>query len=87
LVPLHASWENAMQAIKAAPYQALEAMQRNPLVRPQTDKADAEAEKIAATKTADKAALQAADKPAAQAPRPTTNSQGETIGARLNVTA
>ncbi len=73
-----------MQAIKAQPFQAPEAAQRKPLANSALSQADAAAQ--SAKKNADKAAAaKAAEKPPEQ--RPTTNSQGQTIGLRLNVSA
>lgn len=76
-----------MPAIQAQPFQAPQATQRSsPASLSSTGSDDAAASK-AADKAAAKAAGQAAQQRNEQAARPTTNSQGQTIGARLNVSA
>ena len=64
-------------------FTAPESNQRKPLVGASSATADAAFEKTAA----EDSALKAAEKPAEQAPRPSTNNLGQTIGSRLNVSA
>jgi len=76
-----------MQVNNSTSYQAPEGTQRRQQVSATLSSSSSAADAASQKKATEMAAAKSAESPAEQAPRPTTNSQGQTIGSRLNVTA
>jgi len=77
-----------MDAVRTKPYQAVEALQRKPLSRGERTESARAAEAARQKDSADsRRAEEAQIKARAEAPRPTTNAQGEQLGQVINATA